>query len=109
MGPSGCLYLDGDLPVYWPIPRGDLQIERAADPQSWRADAALLADEAAAIRRRDPHQRPIVARMFVPTDPFACTPGGRATMRARATQFLANADVLGLDVYPVWVAKCNVP
>jgi hypothetical protein len=80
---------------YWQVENEPLD---PAGPHGWRIGADFLHEEVALVRSLD--SRPVVVSTFVPADPLSQLPGPWGRLRERSRAILAEADVLGLDIYP---------
>jgi hypothetical protein len=91
-------YRDSAVIAYWQVENEPLD---PAGPRLWTVGSDVLGQEIALVRKLDNQHRPVVITAFVSTNPVRQFPDldGRAVERLQA--IIDEADIVGLDLYPI--------
>src|SRR5690242_20560786 len=84
--------------AYWQVENEPLD---PSGPRLWTIGQDVLEDEIALVRELDPLKRPVVVTTFVQTNPVRQLPGLDDGTGRRVRTLTQQADIVGLDLYPV--------
>jgi glycosyl hydrolase family 42 (putative beta-galactosidase) len=84
--------------TYWQVENEPLD---PSGPRLWTIGQDVLEDEIALVRELDPLKRPVVVTTFVETNPVRQLPGLDDGTGRRVRTLTQQADIVGLDLYPV--------
>jgi hypothetical protein len=84
--------------AYWQVENEPFD---PSGPRLWTIGQDVLEDEIALVRKLDPLHRPVVVTAFVLTNPARQLPGLDDGIGRRVRTLMDQADIVGLDLYPV--------
>jgi hypothetical protein len=84
--------------AYWQVENEPFD---PSGPRHWTIGQDALENEIALVRKMDPLQRPVVVTTFEPTNPVRQLPGLDNGIHRRVRMLMQQADIVGLDLYPV--------
>jgi len=91
-------YRESPAIAYWQVENEPFD---PSGPRLWTIGQDALEDEIALVRRMDPLQRPVVVTTFEPTNPVRQLPALADGIHRRVRTLMQQADIVGLDLYPV--------
>jgi hypothetical protein len=91
-------YRDSPAIAYWQVENEPLD---PAGPRHWTVGKDVLDQEIALVRTLDTLHRPVVVTAFVSTNPVRQFPAFEQSPTERLRPIIDQADIVGMDLYPV--------